>query len=117
MKFLPIYFLLFVVFMTSISRKRNTIRSITATQILKRKDCTFMLEAAKKFIGIKCYVKTINEDLKTGTLKGISGKTLILETTDSRVMAINAEYVTCIEEYPTSKKEKKNIIKDFFFAE
>ena len=117
MKFLPIYFLVFVVFMTSMNRKKNTIRSISVSQIIQRKDCTFMLEAAKKFIGTKCIIKTIDGSLENGILRNISEKALILELHDGRAKAINADYVINIEEYPTSKKEKKNIIKDFFFAE
>lgn len=76
-----------------------------------------MLEAAKKFIGTKCIIKTIDGSSLHGTLRNISEKAFILETTDGRANAINADYVINIEEYPTSKKEKKNIIKDFFFAE
>ncbi len=117
MKFLPIYLLFFVLLMTSMNRKKNTIRSISVSQIIQRKDSTVMLESAKKFIGTKCIIKTIDGSSLHGKLREVSEKALILETTDGRANAINVDYIINIEEYPTSKKEKSSVFRQFFFEE
>ncbi len=117
MEFLPIYFLLFVVLMTSISRKKNTIGSITAVQILKRKENnTNMIETAKKFIGLKCYVKTIDGSIFEGIVKGVSENSIILDKRNKAV-AVNINYIINIEEIPSNKDQKSSIwdsFADFF---
>ena len=60
-----------------------------------------MLEAAKKFIGTKCIIKTIDGSLENGILRNISEKALILELHDGRAKAINADYVINIDNLNT----------------
>lgn len=116
MKFLP-FFLMYLPLLIVLMSNRKTRKTISAAQILKRKGNNInMIETAKKFIGTKCYIKTIDGSVFEGIVKGVSEKSIILDKRNKAV-AVNIDYVINIEELPSNKDQKSSIwdsFADFF---
>lgn len=68
-----------------------------------------MTETARKFIGHKCVVRSLDNNVEYGILKEIEGNALILDS-NGKAHIINIEYVTSIQEYD----KKPSVLKQFF---
>ena len=98
--------MLFILFIESIRRKR-----ISAISKIRKEINTAMLETAKKFIGHKCLVRSIDNNVEWGIIKEITDNAVIMDC-NGKAHAVNLEYVTCIQE----NDRKPSIIKQFFGA-
>ena len=89
--YICIFLPLFIVIMQNMQRKR-----VSAASKIRKGINTVMFETAKKFIGHKCVVRSIDNNVEWGIVK-----------------EVNLEYITCIQE----NDKKPSILKQFFGME
>lgn len=110
MEFNLILVVFFIIIVTLQNNKRKN-AAITHHR-LNHKETEEMKEMAKKFIDKDCLVYTIasNSEAVKGVIKEVSDSGLLVDL-NGNLQAVNLEYVTRIQEWPTnSKGKKKNIL-------
>lgn len=71
-----------------------------------------MTELAKRFIGKKCMIYSLNDNQITGVIKEVSDGAILIEN-DRDVQVVNLDFIVRIREYPTKKNGKeKSVILD-----
>ena len=71
-----------------------------------------MKELAKRFMNKECVIYSFDSNhLFDGVIKEVTDGAILLEK-DSKVEAINLDFVIRIREYPRNKKGKKSLVVD-----
>ena len=110
--FIPAFLLLLLVIITSRRRRMTVARRIIQRRNLNSKEKEQMTELAKKFIGKKCMIYSLNDNQITGVIKEVSDGALLIEK-DGNLQAVNLDFIVRIREYPTKKNGKeKSVILD-----
>lgn len=113
--YIPIIFLLFVVFF--ILKRRKT---VVAKKIIEKRtkgEKREMIELAKRFINKECIIYTFENHQLTGVIKEVTDGAVLVEK-NGQLEAINLDFVLRIREYPVDKKgKKKSVIFDWFIGE
>lgn len=98
--FLP----LFIVLIQNMQRKLAS-----AASKIRKGINTVMFETAKKFIGHKCLIRSIDNNAEWGIIKEVTENAVIMDC-NGKAHAINLEYITCIQE----NDKKPSVLKQFF---
>lgn len=64
-----------------------------------------MLELAKRFIGLECFIYTFNSQLN-GTIKEVTDGAILIDN-HGITEVINLDFIVRIKEYPGKNKKKK----------
>jgi hypothetical protein len=105
--FLPIIFLILVVFITKRKRKIIIAKKVNKKRIAEEN--LKMVEFAKKFINKECLIYPFEGNQIVGTIKEVNDSAILVEKADS-LEAVNLDYVIRIREYPVNKNGKKKSI-------
>ncbi len=105
--YICIFLPLFIVIMPNMQRKR-----VSAASKIRKGINTVMFETAKKFIGHKCVVRSIDTNVEWGIVKEVTENSVIMDC-NGKAHAVNLEYITCIQE----NDKKPSILKQFFGME
>lgn len=103
--YICIFLPLLIVFIESMRRKRSS-----AASKIRKGINTVMFETAKKFIGHKCLVRSIDNNTEWGIIKEVTENAVIMDC-NGKAHAVNLEYVTCIQE-----NDKKPSVLELFFG-
>lgn len=106
------FFPLFIVFFMGRENKRKKKQRciINKIKINRKKGSDTMNEAIKSFIGKECIITTINDNV-IGVMESVEDNWIIVRSTNKNGSKeiVNVDYVSCIQEYPRNKKERKNL--------
>ena len=106
--YIPILFLLFVVFV--LFRNNKMIAAKAAMKKRRLEDSSKMRELAKKFIGKECLIYAFDSNHQfSGTVKDVVDGAILLQNGECEE-AINLDFVIRIREYPRNKKGKKKSV-------
>lgn len=99
--YLPIFYLLLILFITNSNRRRNNQYIINHILNKSERENNEMFELAKKFIEKECVIYTFEGNQYSGTVKEVSDGALLVER-KGVTEAINLSFVVRIRE--TKKK-------------
>ena len=105
--FLPIIFLILVVFITKRKRKIIIAKKVNKKRIAEEN--LKLVEFDKKFINKECLIYPFEGNQIVGTIKEVNDSAILVEKADS-LEAVNLDYVIRIREYPVNKNGKKKSI-------
>ncbi len=106
--YIPIIFLLIILFITLKRRKAVVARKIIEKR--NKEDKKEMLELAKRFINKECIINTFDGSHQyTGVIKEVTDGAVLVEK-NGQLEAINLDYILRIREYPVDKKGKKKSV-------
>ena len=106
--YLPMIFLLIIIFVMLRNRKAVVARKIIKNR--KMEGNTNMKELAKRFIDKECLITAFDSNHQfEGVIKEVSDNAILVEKKES-VEAINLDFVIRIREYPRNKKGKKKSV-------
>ena len=98
-----------MIFILFIENRRR--KCVSAISKIRKEINTAMLETAKKFIGHKCLVRSIDNNVEWGIIKEVTDNAVIMDC-NGKAHAVNLEFITCIQE----NDKKPSIIKLLFGA-
>ena len=107
----PTYFAIFALFLIFFIMNRYS-KMYIAKKFIKnkqRKDKSYMIELAKKFIDKECLIYTFNSNQIEGVIKEVSNGALLVEKKGT-LEAVNLDFVVRIREYPRNKDGKKKSV-------
>lgn len=106
--YIPMIFLLIIIFVMLRNRKAVVARKIIKNR--KMEGNTNMKELAKRFIDKECLITAFDSNHQfEGVIKKVSDNAILVEKKES-VEAINLDFVIRIREYPRNKKGKKKSV-------
>ena len=106
--YIPMIFLLIIIFVMLRNRKAVVARKIIKNR--KMEGNTNMKELAKRFIDKECLITAFDSNHQfEGVIKEVSDNAILVEKKES-VEAINLDFIIRIREYPRNKKGKKKSV-------
>lgn len=106
--YIPIIFLLIIIFVMLRNRK-----AVVARKIIKKRKMegnTNMKELAKRFIDKECLITAFDSNHQfEGVIKEVSDSAILVEKKEA-VEAINLDFIIRIREYPKNKNGKKKSV-------